>query len=124
MIMMIIMMIIVMIMIILVMCMIFYTFFLSSCSSHVTCFQEWHCDQCGMTFNFERNYQYHVKHCCGVNRYKCSNCENVYWNKKSLWHHTVKQHGNDVCCLTFFCREFVLYEFLTYIIHMCIGHFS
>ena len=124
MIMMIIMMIIVIIMIILVMCMIFYTFFLSSCSSHVTCFQEWHCDQCGMTFNYEKNYECHAKHCCGVNRYKCSNCANVYQNKKSLWHHTVKQHGNDICCLTFFCGEFVLYEFLTYIIHMCSGHFS
>ena len=84
MIMMIIMMFIVMIMIILVMSNILYTFLLSSCSSHVTCFQEWHCDKCGMIFNFERNYQYHVKCCSGVNRYKYGKCGSMYHNKKKL----------------------------------------
>ena len=75
---------IIMIMIILVMSIILYTFLLSSCSSHVTCFQEWHCDQCEMIFYFERNYKYHVKHCSGVNRYKCDKCRSVYHKKKNL----------------------------------------
>ena len=105
MIIMIIMMIMIMIMIILVMIIILYTFLLSSCSSHVTCFQEWHCDKCEMIFNFERNYNYHVKSCSGVNRYKCEKCGNEYHSKKSLQQHRTKQHGNDVCCLTFFVEN-------------------
>ena len=99
----IVMIIIAMIMIILVMYMIFYTFFLSSSSSHVTCFQEWDCDQCGMRFNFKKNYQYHMKR-SSVNRYKCDDCGNVYNNKRTLQWHIVKQHGKDAC----FCGEFVL----------------
>ena len=74
----------IMIMIILVMSIILYTFLLSSCSSHVTCFQEWYCDKCKMICNFERNYKYHVKCCSGVNRYKCDKCRSVYHNKKNL----------------------------------------
>ena len=88
-------------MIILVMCMIFYTFFLSSSSSHVTCFQEWDCDQCGMKFNFHKNCEYHVKHCFGVKRFKCDDCGNEYSNKRSLQWHIVK-YRKDVYCLNFF----------------------
>ena len=88
-------------MIILVMCMIFYTFFLSSSSSHVTCFQEWDCDQCGMKFNFHRNFEYHMKHCSGSKRFKCDVCGNIYGSKRTLqWH--IAKHGKDVCCLKFF----------------------
>ena len=68
----------------------------------ITCFQEWDCDQCGMRFNFKKNYQYHVKCCSGLNRYKCDDCGNVYNNKRTVWQHIVKQHGKDVCCLIFF----------------------
>ena len=92
------------IMIILVMSMILYTFLLSSCSSHATCFQEWHCNKCAMIFNFERNYKYHMKCCSGVNRYKCNKCGSVYHNKKNLQQHSTKQDGNGVCCLTFLWR--------------------
>ena len=125
-------MIIMMIMIILVMSIILYTFLLSSCSPHVTCFQEWHCDKCERIFNFERNYKYHVKSCSGVNKYKCEICGNEYLNKKSLWQHRMKQHGNDVCCLTFLWRictiliSHIHYEdmqwtfFIIYILMYCI----
>ena len=100
--MMIIMIIMLMIMIILVMNIILYRFLLSSCSSHVTCFQEWHCDKCKMIF--EMNYKYHVKCCSGVNRYKCDKCRTVYHNKKKL-QHRMRQHVNNVCCLTFFVQN-------------------
>ena len=105
-------------MIILVMCMIFYTFFLSSSSSNVTCFQEWGCDQCGMRFNFKKNYEYHMKHCSGVNRYKCDDCGNVYNNKRTLQWHIVKQHGKDVCCLIFFVENLYYMNF-SHILFRC-----
>ena len=49
----------------------------------------------------------HMKCCSGVKRYKCDDCGNVYNNKRTLQWHIVKQHGKDVCCLKFFCGEFV-----------------
>ena len=79
-----IMMIMIMTMIILVMIIILYTFLLSSCSSHVTYFQEWHCEKCKKIFNFERNYRCLIKICSGVYWYKCEKCENEYQSKKSL----------------------------------------
>ena len=84
MIIMIIMIIMIMIKIILVMMIILYTFLLSSCSSHVTCFQEWHCEKCERIFNFKRKCKYHVKSCSSVNKYKCEKCGNDYHSKKSL----------------------------------------
>ena len=92
---------------------------LSSCSSHVTCFQEWCCDKCAMIFNFEGNYKYHVKHCSGVNRYKCDKHGSVYQSKKNLGQHRTKQHGNDVCCLTFFCVENLHYMNFPHILWRC-----
>ena len=77
----------IMIMILLVMIIILYTFLFSSCSSHVTCFREWHCEKCNTIFNFKRNYKYHMKSCCGVNKYKCDKCGNEYNSKKGLCGH-------------------------------------
>ena len=74
---------IIMIMIIMVMIINLYTFLFPSCSSHVTCFQEWHCEKCYRIFNFERTYHYHIKSCSGVNKYRCGKCGNEYNSKKS-----------------------------------------
>ena len=95
----------IMIIIIMVMIIILYTFLFKSCSSHVTCFQEWNYEKCYGIFNFKRNYQYHMKSCSGVNKYKCEKCGNEYNSKKSLCGHRRKQHGNDICCFTFFVEN-------------------
>ena len=81
--------------------------------------------QCERIFNFERNYKYHVKSCSGVNKYKCETCVKMSIIARKVYEDIEgKQHGNDVCCLTFFCGEFALGEFLTYIMKMCSENFS
>ena len=114
-----IMMIMIMIMIIMVMFIILYTFSFSTCSSHVTCFQEWHCEKSYRIFNFERNYQYYMKSCSGVNMYKYEKCGNEYNSKKSLHGHQRKSMEMIYVISHFFVENLHLYQFLTYIMKMC-----
>ena len=97
-----IMMIVIMMMIIMIIMIILYTFLFSSLSSHVPCFQEWHCEKCYMIFNYERNCHYHMKCCSSLNKYRCEKCGNVYNRKKSLHGHKRKQRADEVCHFTLF----------------------
>ena len=55
---------------------------ISSCSSHITCFQEYSCEKYGMIFNYKGNYNYHRQICSGADGYICTKCGSIYKNKK------------------------------------------
>ena len=106
MIMMMIVLMVILMMMIMIRMIILYIFRFLSCSSHITCFQEWNCDKCSMVSNYEGNYNYHRQICNSADCFTCTKCDSIYKNKKGLRGHKRKQHGDDVCLFTFFlCRK-------------------